>query len=362
MGTEQNVRIGRVDAISWADINIAQSRGDAVMGLMQRAEIVPLPVFYRLLYDYVAGVQTLDAARIGAIVDQQKPDAAGGEKLFDEFVRPYESDAALGQIVDQMLRRIQTLDAAICERREVSNASSAELSAASAGLSADDLERSLMLEWVKRLTAVNNKVRAANAELVAEADKAREELTAAQDELKRLSRDTLVDPMTSVANRKGLDSALSSAIADAHDTGRPLALAVVDVDRFKQFNDQYGHQVGDAILKLVARAVMATLRASDIVGRLGGDEFVAVLPDCSDAAAIELAEAVRGAVLNCDLAPVLGKDILGGVTVSVGVASYRSGDSIAALLERADRLLLEAKGSGRNRVVCETVLEEAKAS
>jgi diguanylate cyclase len=180
--------------------------------------------------------------------------------------------------------------------------------------------------------------------------------------LSRLSRDSLVDPLTTVANRKGLDAALSEALGSVRETGADLAVAVVDVDRFKQFNDQYGHPVGDAILKLVARAVMVTLRSEDSVGRMGGDEFVAVLPGCSAERALALSEAVRRAVMGSDLTPILGGDILGCVTVSIGIASYRSDDTIVSLLDRADRYLLEAKASGRNRVMGEAAADEAKAS
>lgn len=347
-----------------ADINIAQSRGDAVIGLLERAEIAPLPVFYRLLYDYVAGVRSLDAARIGAIVDRPEPGRVEQEQLYDEFVKPYEIGDAIGEVVDQMVRRLQTLDAAIVERREASSAQSAELAAASDRLANSNVDRSLLLEWVEQLSAASAAARAANARLTHEAGQARMDLAATRNELSRLSRDSLIDPLTAIANRKGLDGALSIALGDARDKGVELAVAVVDIDRFKQFNDEYGHQIGDAILKLVARAVLATLRANDVVGRMGGDEFVAVLADCSPERALERAEMVRRAVLNCDLAPILGGDILGCVTVSIGVASYRPDDTIISLLDRADRYLLEAKGSGRNRVLGEPAppSETAKAS
>jgi diguanylate cyclase len=338
-------------AVRVADINIAQSRGDAVMSLLARAEIAPLPLFYRLLYDYVAGVQSLDAGRFGSMVDRPDSREVSNDRLYDDFIRPYETTEALGEVVDKMVRRLKTLDAAIVERREAASAQSAELSAAYKDLAEDAVDRRLMFEWVARLAAANNAARAANSQLTQAAEQARSDLIAARDELSRLSRDSLVDPLTSVANRKGLDGALSAALTDARDNGVGLAVAVVDVDRFKQFNDDYGHQVGDAVLKLVTRALLASLRSDDLVGRMGGDEFVAVLRNCSLEAATRLAETVRRAVMSCDLAPILGADILGCVTVSIGIASYRSEDTIVSLLDRADRYLLEAKGSGRNRVL-----------
>ena len=344
-----------------ADINIAQSRGDAVVELLERAQIAPLPVFYKLLYDYVAGVQTLDATRFGALVDHPETGAPNSSRLFEEFVRPYETSDSLCEIVDGMVRRLKTLEVAIVERREASNVQAAELSAVSLSLAEERLDRTLMREWVLRLATINEQARAANQKLTVETEQAEEVLTEAQEELRRLSRDSLVDPLTSIANRKGLDVTLSSALKEASETGRELAVAVIDVDRFKQFNDEYGHQVGDSILKLAARAILATLRSEDKVGRMGGDEFVAVMPGCRPEPAFDRAEAVRKAVLNCDLQPVLGKDILGCVTVSVGLANYRPGDTITSLLDRADRQLLKAKATGRNRVMAELPALEAKA-
>src|SRR5690606_66813 len=107
------------------------------------------------------------------------------------------------------------------------------------------------------------------------------------------------------------------------------------------------------VLKLASRALLANVRQGDVVGRMGGDEFVVLLHDCSRDHVIDRAEAIRTAVLGSDLAPLLGPDILGSVTVSIGVATYREGDSIPALLDRADHCLLEAKSQGRNRVVGE---------
>jgi diguanylate cyclase len=145
----------------------------------------------------------------------------------------------------------------------------------------------------------------------------------------------------------------------------PLALAVIDIDHFKRFNDTYGHQIGDAVLQLVARALVASVRIEDVIGRTGGDEFVAVLREIEPGGAHVAAETMRQAVLLSDLGKVLGPDVLGGITASIGVAHYRDGDTIRELLDRADRCLFEAKRAGRNRVASDVPpqsgLELAKA-
>ena len=121
-----------------------------------------------------------------------------------------------------------------------------------------------------------------------------------------------------------------------------MTLAVVDIDHFKQLNDTYGHQIGDEILRLVGRALMASTRETDAIGRMGGDEFVVIMREDLPGART-IAERVRRAVVDCDLTKLLGKGVLGNVTASIGVAQFQSGDSLSTLFDRADRCLFDAK-------------------
>ncbi|HEX4296500.1 MAG TPA: GGDEF domain-containing protein, partial [Devosia sp.] len=122
---------------------------------------------------------------------------------------------------------------------------------------------------------------------------------------------------------------------------------------FKSLNDTYGHQVGDEVLRIVGRALLAAARPGDIVGRTGGDEFVVAFPGAGLAVATALAERLRRAIAESDLRTALGPGVLGGITASFGVAVRVAGDSIVTLVGRADRCLYAAKHQGRNRVVSE---------
>lgn len=154
------------------------------------------------------------------------------------------------------------------------------------------------------------------------------------------------DPLTGVYNRRRLLERLEEEVERSCRGHDPLSVCMLDLDHFKQVNDRHGHQAGDEALRQVAIALAASLRSIDTLGRYGGEEFVLVLPQTSRNGAREKAERVRGAV-----------DLLrtgsGQVTVSIGVAGYRPGDSVDTLLARADAALYEAKDSGRNRVVLE---------
>jgi len=123
---------------------------------------------------------------------------------------------------------------------------------------------------------------------------------------------------------------------------------LMDLDHFKRINDTFGHDIGDEVLKLLARTVQRRLRDSDICARMGGEEFVALLPDTDLEGAQVIAEALVSALAQHSDA------VWGRVTLSAGVSTLRAGDTEATLLRRADEALYEAKGQGRNRVCVET--------
>jgi diguanylate cyclase (GGDEF)-like protein len=155
------------------------------------------------------------------------------------------------------------------------------------------------------------------------------------EELAQLAQ---TDPLTSVANRRGLARSLERDLAAARRSRRPLAVAMLDLDHFKAYNDREGHPAGDLLLRSAARVWTSRLRAEDLLARYGGEEFAVVLPDCGDdAEAVNAVERVRTATP--------------GVTTSAGVAVWDGREPAAQLIRRADAALYEAKRAGRNRTV-----------
>jgi diguanylate cyclase (GGDEF)-like protein len=166
-----------------------------------------------------------------------------------------------------------------------------------------------------------------------------------QAELARLE---VVDALTDVPNRRGFYNALTPWIALARRPGMPTALIILNLDHFKRVNDNYGHPVGDLVLKAMVDVCKKQLRDSDLMGRLGGAEFAIQLPRTSQEDALMVAERIRNAVAAL---PVKAEKAVINMTASLGVTTIRADDSTVSLFKRADEALQEAKQAGRNRVV-----------
>jgi diguanylate cyclase len=174
-----------------------------------------------------------------------------------------------------------------------------------------------------------------------------------QEEVETLRVETLTDPLTLIGNRQYFDDSLTALTAAAARTGKPLSLLFSDIDDFKDFNDEHGHPVGDQVLRLVAGLIKNILKDGEIVCRYGGEEFAIILPGTTLAVANMAAERIRAAIMAREIKRGHNQGSYGRITISIGVAQFRAGETPLNFVERADACLYAAKRSGRNRVVNE---------
>ncbi|HET8870477.1 MAG TPA: diguanylate cyclase [Aquabacterium sp.] len=167
-----------------------------------------------------------------------------------------------------------------------------------------------------------------------------------EDEIRRLSDEVSTDPLTQIANRRGMMRAFETEKARMERTGGLLSIALLDVDNFKKLNDQMGHQTGDEALKFLARRVGELLRPGDVVARYGGEEFVVMLPETTVEDGQQVLTRLQR-TLSAEFFTHEDKKVF--ITFSAGVTTYRNDEPIEAALERADIALYEAKRNGKNR-------------
>lgn len=171
-----------------------------------------------------------------------------------------------------------------------------------------------------------------------------------QEALKQLNEQAVTDQLTGLPNRRYLWDMLGAELVRTRRKRTPLAVLLFDIDFFKQFNDRWGHEAGDLVLKNVAHVIRRVVRGSDIVARHGGEEFVIVLPEADESIALARAELLRSEIGSLRL--TYGGEPLGMITVSVGVVCSRDGkESAEELVRTADHAMYEAKQGGRNQVV-----------
>ena len=160
----------------------------------------------------------------------------------------------------------------------------------------------------------------------------------------RLVAQAITDPLTGAFNRRYMETRLAEALENSRRQGTPVSLLILDIDHFKRVNDEHGHKKGDSVLQGVVSVMRNRARTVDLLFRMGGEEFVLLLPDTTEADALNLADALRQAVAQ---APLLeGRS----VTASIGVGGARAEDSVDSWLKDTDAALYAAKEAGRDRV------------
>ncbi len=176
------------------------------------------------------------------------------------------------------------------------------------------------------------------------------EVDALRKELEQIREEALTDGLTGIANRKSFDCVLDEMLRLSAVKHAPVCLLIADIDHFKRFNDTYGHLIGDRVLRFVASTMKRCIKGFDRPARFGGEEFAIILPKAILAGACMVAELIRKEVASGILKDRNSGKSFGKITISIGVAQYRNGESMNDLVERADRALYLAKRRGRNRV------------
>jgi diguanylate cyclase len=334
---------------------------DSAFSLIRDKGYRPTPKNYTLWFAYFAKVDP-DLTRIldAVLADGQDFSEQRALALYSQF---FEIDMEA-----EALRQSSALiEASVSKVLE--NLAKADKDASRYGEALQDysgrlvpgLDEATVRRIVDGVVDETQKMRARNQAIVGDIKRSSAEIEELRRTVENVRREAHTDSLTGIANRRSFDENLAAAIRQAAEQDTTLGLLMVDIDHFKGFNDNFGHQVGDKVLQLVARILKQSVKGRDTVARYGGEEFAVVLPNTPLPGSAALAEQIRTAVASRRIVHKGSGEDFGVITLSVGVATLHKGETRDALIGRADRALYAAKTQGRNRVVTEDQIETCAA-
>ncbi len=313
-----------------------------------------MPRNYEIWYVYATGYNVeLNQAINEALTTGGRLTDADLERLHDCYLSHGRTNDRIDRIGARVLSEIDDMMSLLADTLGTTATFGDNLEGASQTLLlATDHEQIKTI--VERLVSATREMQQANTALEDRLSNSRREISNLQANLEAIRAESVTDPLTGLGNRKHFDRVVSDAVRSASVSRRPMSLLMIDIDHFKSFNDTYGHLTGDQVLRLVGMTLKQTIKERDIPARYGGEEFAVVLPETPLRQALMLADDIRRVVMSKELKKKSTGEILGRVTLSVGVSTLKPDDDADALIERADACLYSAKRNGRNRVICET--------
>ncbi|MEM1103289.1 MAG: GGDEF domain-containing protein [Pseudomonadota bacterium] len=321
---------------------------------LERIGAPATPQNFNIWFAHFAGENPSLSAKIA---DMTADEVTYTDELSDELFETHFANQRMGEAVVEASGKIEAQMQQLIELLEASGQSTSAYAEALQGASGQlgrlsDPDKIGGL--VNGLLGATRAMEAQNAALETKLGAATHEITELRTKMETVRAEALSDALTGLANRKAFDSTLKAFIEETESQGGPLCLIMTDVDRFKKFNDTWGHQTGDQVLKLVSAIIKSNVKGRDLAARYGGEEFAVLLPRTQVENAVKLAHDIRLAVEAKKLRKRSTNQDLGTITLSLGVALYRPGEPATDLIERADACLYAAKNAGRNCVIDDT--------
>ena len=320
------------------------------IGEMDARAIDPTPQNYEIWYTHASGsnpklnreIEKLDDA--GESVDTEHLD-----RIRTKHLAQSNNNSAMlemgGKLEDELASVMQMLETASKD----TGAYGDSLNNVSEAL---DTERSPaeIRTLMETLVTATRTMESRSKQLEERLQESKAEVTQLRSNMEEIRAEALTDQLTGLPNRRNFDDSVSACMEAATVDGSSFTLVLGDIDHFKKFNDTYGHQTGDQVLKLVAQCMRHHIKHPLKPARYGGEEFALILPDTDLTNGVKLANEVRHTIESKELVKKSTGENLGAVTMSFGAALFEPGESITDLIKRADACLYSAKRAGRNQV------------
>ena len=335
-----------------------QAIGETAFRLMQERRITPTPGHYQLWFAYVLGENKDLREEMDAYINGKGGPTDG---LCGQLFEKYFGEGEEATLLHHTSSRVQGELEKLLSHLRTAEDDTQKFGNALKGYSGS-LETVTDLDSVRKLIdGVVYEARSMEANsrtLEGRLKDSYDEIDKLKGNLEAVRREAATDALTGIGNRKRFEQILNEFTRKAGESSAPLSLIFGDVDHFKNFNDTWGHQLGDHVLKLVAHHLKTQIGETGVATRYGGEEFAVLLPNVMLEKAVELADKIRMSVCKKTMKSKATGVALGRITISFGVASYAAPEPSAEFVRRADHALYTAKHNGRNQVVRELTIED----
>ncbi len=318
------------------------------VGLLSKHHVPLSPINYRLGYDTVSGRST----ELDKVFEEGTPSSemSPSSRLWELHQRLYTIDGdGLEDIRQELAGIINSMQDEIKGCGDGLSKYVARLNHFAAILS-KPLSAQAMAQEVESVREHTLATELTQGQLSAQLTRLSGEMESLREELAQVRNETYTDFLTGISNRKAFDAALENAVCSARSDKSTFSMLIADIDHFKGVNDGYGHLIGDKVLRFVASTFKRAVKGTDTVARIGGEEFAVILPNTDITGAYSVAEQIRRTVSNGKIKDMKNQQVLGQITVSVGVTQFDSSDMKNQIMQRADQALYKAKEKGRNRI------------
>ncbi len=334
---------------------------DEVIKRIADEDLHPKPTIFSLWYAYYSGLHPEIRSVIDALAEKKSINMEKCEALHDKYL----TDKHEQQLVEETSEKVQATLNELTELLATAGVSHNQYNQTlieNSGKLNDQTDVKVISEMVRTLVRETQTMIDENHKLEQRLNETSLEMEEMHQSMENLKQEVMTDSLTGLPNRKCFEAELKARASEALERTKPLSVLMVDIDHFKTFNDTFGHQVGDQVLRLVARSLMEGIKDQDMAARYGGEEFVIILPDTTLPNAEKVANALRERIAAKDIINQAKGEKLGRLSISLGVAQLHHGESMTNLIERSDRALYKAKDAGRNCVVAMEYNKELHAN
>jgi diguanylate cyclase len=320
-----------------------------VIPMLSQQNLAPTPINYAVFYSYISGSsKALNEIVENTLSEKKSFDEAMMNELYNKYINGFSTTEQQSNIQRLLEKVMNEASDEIGQVNQGANAFDSTLNKHSTALSSmDDPQAAALI--MQQLMQDTRAMIKNNAQVQARMQETNEEIAKMKVELEAVKATAEKDSLTGLKNRGAFDKAVGQLLND--EASNNATLIMLDIDHFKRINDNFGHLVGDRVIRYVSALLKQIVGKDHHIARYGGEEFAVIIKNSSVKEVLPIAEKIRGSMANSKLQRKGSGETIGQVTLSVGLTSVKPNDDIETFIDRADKALYEAKQTGRDKVV-----------